>query len=534
MGAPLAAGLGRPSATRLPLSVDLLLALAVGALQVPAYSPQLLGVGSLWWLPMAAGGWLCWRAASAPGPGRAFMLGWFYGTAWLVAGTGWLYISMHRYGGLPSWLAGLAVLALSAFLALYLALAMSFFARWRSGRALSDGLLFGALWLAAELARGILFTGFPWAGSGYAQVDGPLAVLAPWVGVYGIGALAAALVAAIVSARTLPARGVAAGVLAALVAAGSLLAPAGFTQPAGRLQVSLLQGNVPQEQKFSPEHLPETLIWYGRAIVAAQGDLVLAPETAIPLLPSQMPEDYWEAIQAAFAKGGRSALIGVPLGDERHGYSNSVAGLSPDTVALKRGIYQYDKHHLVPFGEFIPFGFRWFVDLMRIPLGDFNRGSLVQPPFAVRTAAGATQWVAPNICYEDLFGEELAARLVSGEHEATVFANVSNIAWFGDELAIAQHLQISRMRTLELQRPMIRATNTGATVVIDHTGHVTHALQPLTRGVLVAEVEGRRGLTPYARWAGAFGLWPLIVLGAGVPAWRWAAARRARGARQEP
>lgn len=531
MSAPLFAGAARPPATRLPLAADLVLVVAAGVLQVAAYSPLLLGVGSLWWLPMLAAGWLCWRVAAAPGPGRAFLLGWFYGTAWLVAGTGWLYISMHRYGGLPSWLAGLAVLALSAFLSLYLAVAMNLYARWRSGRALADGPLFGALWLAAELARGILFTGFPWAGSGYAQVDGPLAVLAPWLGVYGIGALSAALAAAIVAAPSLRTRGVAAGVLALAVAAGSLLAPAGYTQAAGRLRVSLLQGNVPQEQKFSPEHLPETLIWYGRAIVGAQGDLVLAPETAIPLLPSQMPEDYWEAIAAAFAKGDRSALIGVPLGDERHGYSNSVAGLSPRTTGLKNGIYQYDKHHLVPFGEFIPLGFRWFVDLMRIPLGDFNRGSLVQPPFEVRTAAGGTQWVAPNICYEDLFGEELAARLVRGAHQATVFANVSNIAWFGDELAIAQHLQISRMRTLELQRPMIRATNTGATVVIDHTGRVAQALEPHTRGALVAEVEGRSGLTPYARWAGAFGLWPLIGLSAAVLAWRGLAARRARQGR---
>lgn len=183
--------------------------------------------------------------------------------------------------------------------------------------------------------------------------------------------------------------------------------------------------------------------------------------------------------------------------------------------------YHYDKHHLVPFGEFIPFGFRWFVNLMQIPLGDFARGPLVAPSFRV-----AGERVAPNICYEDLFGEELAQRFGPAGDAPTIFANVSNIAWFGDTIAIDQHLNISRMRTLELQRPMIRATNTGATAVIDHTGRVTAQLPRLTKGVLDATVEGRQGVTPYAQWiAAGGGVWPL-ALGAGVLAALLALARR--------
>src|SRR5205814_7113342 len=112
-----------------------------------------------------------------------------------------------------------------------------------------------------------------------------------------------------------------------------------------------------------------------------------------------------------------------------------------------------DKLHLVPFGEFIPFGFRWFTDAMGIPLGDFERGVANPPSFGVRG-----QWVAPNICYEDLFGEELARRFVDPALAPTVFANFSNIGWFGDTEAIPQHLNISRLRTLEFERPMLRAT----------------------------------------------------------------------------
>src|SRR5690606_5931953 len=112
------------------------------------------------------------------------------------------------------------------------------------------------------------------------------------------------------------------------------------------------------------------------------------------------------------------------------------------------------------------------------------------------------------ICYEDLFGEELGARFADPAAAPTIFVNLSNIGWFGDTVAIDQHLQISRMRTLEFERPMVRATNTGATVIIDRFGQVTHSLPRYTRGVLTGEVEGGSGLTPYARWVSWLGLLP--------------------------
>jgi apolipoprotein N-acyltransferase len=251
---------------------------------------------------------------------------------------------------------------------------------------------------------------------------------------------------------------------------------------------------------------------------AADGDLVVAPETAVPLLPLQLDAldpDYWPSLREHFAQPGRpAALLGVPLGDERDGYSNAVVGLSVGGAS----VYRYDKSHLVPFGEFIPTGFRWFTDLMNIPLGDFMRG---RPDAASFTVRG--ERIGPNICYEDLFGEELALRFRDAATAPTLLANVSNIGWFGDTIAVEQHLNISRMRTLELQRPMLRATNTGATAVIDHRGRVTATLKPFTRGVLAAEVQGRQGRTPYAAWVGAVGLWPPLAL-----AWAFLLALAAR------
>ena len=519
----------------------LLLAAAAGALQTLSSVHT-----ALWPLPLAAAALLAWLLAGAT-PGRAGWLAWAFACAWYCAATWWLFISLHRYGGLPAPLAVAAIGLLSAALAIYLALAMAWVARRHGGAPLRDASRFAAAWLLAELARGVLFTGFPWAASGYTQVDSPLALLAPWLGVYAMGALLAWIGAALGFAlrsatdgghvgraqparAARPARAAPGGHGPALLLALALLAgPAAwqlwrgtpeFTQAGSTLTVALLQSNVAQDEKFAAERLPETLDWLAQALTAAKAELVIAPETAVPLLPAQLDElvpGYWDSLRQHFGQpGGPSALIGVPLGSYEQGYTNSVIGLSPATAATAATAaaaaapeagYRYDKTHLVPFGEFIPTGFRWFTELMNIPLGDFNRGPRNPPSF---TVGGAR--VAPNICYEDLFGEELAQRFTAAASAPTMLANVSNIGWFGNSIALPQHLNISRMRSLELQRPMLRATNTGVTGLIDHRGVVRATLPPFSRGVLVVEVQGREGLTPFARWASAAGLWPLWAL----------------------
>jgi apolipoprotein N-acyltransferase len=500
----------------LSLGFDLFLAAALGALQTVTYVYT-----ESWWLQMLCIALLAWRVSVAR-PARAAGLGVAYGTAWLVAGTWWLFISMHHYGGLPGWMAVLAVVGLAAFLSLYLAAALFAFARWRTGRPVADALLFAAVWLLAELARGVVFTGFPWLASGYAHVDGPLSKLAPGIGVYGIGAVAAFVSAAVAFGwPPMGTRRAVAIVLAVVAAdyADDHTSPLGFTTPTRTLRVTLLQGNIPQEEKFASEHQGAALQWHVEAMLAADGDLVIAPETAVPFLPQQMPEGFWNGLRARFSGGRTHALFGVPLGDEQAGYTNSAVGFAPGVA----GEYRYDKHHLVPFGEFIPPGFRWFTRMMNIPLGDFNRGTLQAPSFVVQG-----ERIAPNICYEDLFGEELAARFRDPAQAPTVFANISNIGWFGDTVAIDQHLNISRVRALEFQRPMLRATNTGATVIIDHRGVVLDSIKPATRGVLTGTVQGREGLTPFAWWASRFSLWPLALLGAAcVAAFAWRGRRAA-------
>lgn len=481
---------------------------AIGWLQLLSLTLLATGLASMARKPHARG----------RGPHPAKQAAWFGGvfaTAWLAGTFWWLYVSMHHVGGLAAPLAALAVLALAAALALYYAAAAAVWVGLARGLVVERpglaSLLFAAVWTLAELMRGRWLTGFPWGAGGYAHVDSPLVAFAPWVGVYGMGAVAAwlAMRLALVGWRLKALKPLVGVGLAAwaLQAFGPV-----FTTSAGTAQVQLLQANISQTDKFQAgSGVRDALQWYDAQLRASQQPLVVAPETAIPLLPRHLPQGYWPGLQAHFSQPGRPlALIGVPLGSLEEGYTNSVVALGPPAAAP----YRYDKSHLVPFGEFIPPGFAWFIRMMNIPLGDFKSGGWDQAPLAWQG-----QRLAPNVCYEDLFGEELARRFKDPATAPTALVNVSNIAWFGDTLAVDQHLNISRLRAIELGRPMLRATNTGATAIIDHTGRVTAQLPRFTRGSLTGTFDGRHGLTPFARWAGAWGLLPLWALCCAVVAW---------------
>ncbi len=481
----------------------------------------------VWWLQLLALAGLAWQLDRCRTFRHGLTLGWLFATAWLCGIFWWLFISLHTYGGLASPLAVLAVLGLAVFLGTYYALASAVYVAIAPAGRTRRALVFAALWLMAELARVQFFTGFPWGQAGYAHVSGWLDDYARWIGVHGITFLAAFLAAGLAGWGQ-SRRQVLLFPLTALVIVGlAMLAGRQTSTPAGSLQVTLLQGNIPQNEKFLPgSGLPTALRWYAEQLQGAKTALVVAPETALPLLPQQLPEGYWSALQSRFATGGQAALIGIPRGSYEAGYANSVVGLKPAPApaagaAGAAPVYHFDKHHLVPFGEFVPPGFRWFINLMNIPLGDFSRGALGQPSFEWQG-----QRLAPNICYEDLFGEELAVAFADVAAAPTILVNVSNIGWFGNTVAIDQHLAISRMRSLEFERPMIRATNTGATVIIDHTGRVTHELPRHTRGALVGEVEGRQGLTPYVQWVSRYGLWPFWGGAAALVLLAWLARRR--------
>ena len=468
----------------------MLIAAIAGAVAVLAFAPF-----GYWPLQILSLGVLFYQVLRAPGVKSGALIGWAYGFGWCAAGTHWLYISMHRYGEMAAPLAAAAVALLALLMAIYVALAMGAAAwlrqRWKVTIPSMLLLVLPATWTLFEWTRGWLFTGFPWLATGYAHNTSPLAGFAPIVGMYGLGWLAAVSAGGLLllTHRT---RWIALGGVIALYAAGFGLQYVHWTHPVGRpISVRLLQGNVPQQQKFDPGFVLGALEMYQRAITAAPADLIATPETALTVLPHQLPPGYLDSLTNYARDTHSTLLVGMPVLDEQQRFYNAALGITGHGPS-----YQYRKHHLVPFGEFVPPGLHWFVAMMAIPLGDMGRGDYVQAPMQVRD-----QLVLPNICYEDLFGEEIADQLASahrnGKQSASVLLNVSNLAWFGDSIAIPQHLQISQMRSLETGRPMLRATNTGATAVIDGNGKVTSQLVQDTQGTLAANVQGMGGMTPY-------------------------------------
>ncbi|MBA5638941.1 apolipoprotein N-acyltransferase [Duganella sp. LX20W] len=486
---------------------------AAGAAAVFAFAP--FGWWPLEFVSLAILFYQVLRSSSVKG---GALIGWAYGFGWTAAGVWWIYVSLHTYGDMPAPLAAAAVALLAWGMGAYVALAMAGASwlrqRWALPLPASNLLLLPTMWSLCEWVRGWLFTGFPWLSAGYAHNHGPLAGYAPVVGVYGLGWLAAMCAGALLLLMH-RSRWRALALVAAVLAGGGALAQLHWTYAEGKpISVRLIQGNVPQDEKFNGAHVLAALKQYRDAIMAAPADLIATPETAVVMLPQQLPPDYLPAISLFLQRTGSSLALGIPMADSQTAYFNSVLGMTPVPNAA---YYRYDKHHLVPYGEFIPLGFRWFVDLMNIPLGDQTRGPAIQPAFAVKD-----QRVLPNICYEDLFGEEIAAQLnhpAGGQKPATVLLNASNLAWFGDTIAIPQHLQISQMRALETGRPMLRATNTGATAVIDGRGDVVARLAANTNGTLAATVQGMAGSTPYILWGNklVLALWTLALAGA----WLW-------------
>ncbi|MGV7241683.1 apolipoprotein N-acyltransferase [Caballeronia sp. M23-90] len=478
--------------------------------------------------PTPHGGWIelviftlffAWLTRTSGWKGAA-LTGWAFGFGNFVTGVWWLYVSMHDFGGMAAPLAAAAVVLFSMYIAIYPALAGVLWS-FCAGRARYEengsvipaadeprfvptwhgAFAFASAWALGEWLRGLVFTGFPWLSSGYAQVDGPLASYGAIAGVYGVGWVLALVAALLVQGfytfrhGDTPFAKFAPFIVAiVLVVAGMLLSLVEWTLPANApLTVRLLQGNVKQEMKFEQEGVNQSLQLYKKLITEKPADLIVTPETAFPVLAVQVPQDLALALRNFSDTTNSSILfgaIGVTVSPEGRAtdYTNSLFGITPN----QKDIYRYDKHHLVPFGEFVPMGFHWFVALMGIPLGDLGRGPPVQKSFFVHN-----QPIAVDICYEDIFGEEIARTIREQEAPAGILVNSTNLAWFGDTIALDQHLQMARMRSIETGRPMLRSTNTGTTAVIAANGAVVARLPVYTTGSLDATVQGTSGRTPY-------------------------------------
>ncbi len=479
---------------RLPLRW-LLVALLAGLALPFSFAP--FGLFPLAIISLAVLFWL-WQTMSAR---PAFLAGYLFGIGYFGLGASWVAVSMYRFGGMGVSLSLLStvlfVLVLAAFPAITGGLYRGYFSMFSPGLRLL--LVLPALWGLLEWTRGWVLSGFPWLALGYSQTDSPLAGVAPVLGVYGIGWLITLSAGLLVLAWQMPRRcwrpllpllGI------WLLAAG--LSWVEWSAPAGKaLRASLVQGNVPQNLKWLPEQRQPTIDLYTRLSRQhwADSDIVIWPETALPVYYHQAKR-FLQGLAAEAAVHGSNLILGLPVRPESAPgtYYNSV-------VAVGDPSQIYSKHHLVPFGEYIPL--KWLLgsllDILQVPMADFSRGAATQPPLNV-----AGQKIAVSICYEDAFGEEVIRALP----QATLLVNVSNDAWFGDSLAPHQHLQMARMRSMETARPMFRATNNGISAMIDHRGRVSARSPQFEVFVLSGSLQPRSGATPYV----LAGNYPLLVL----------------------
>jgi apolipoprotein N-acyltransferase len=443
--------------------------------------------------------------------------GFWFGFGSFATGTYWLYISIHDVGGVVPPLAVALCGALIVLMALYVA-AWGFLTGLAAVRDPVWQLLalMPALWVGIEWVRGWLFSGFPWLSLGYGQIDGPLAAWAPVIGVHGVSLLVALIAGTLAVQLIGPnrARIAGLGVLAGVAAATALLTGYEWTEPAGEpLDVALVQGGIAQDRKWLLEELETTKALFRELTLGLdKADLIIWPEAAIPALAHE-EEDFLRGLRELMKARRQELILGILTFDFGTGeFRNSLL-----TVGAGTGVYH--KRHLVPFGEYFPVpGFvRSALRLMNLPYTDITPGLDGQRPLMARGVA-----LAPSICYEDAFGDELRDFLP----EAGILINVSNDGWFGDSIAPHQHLQMARFRALESGRYMLRSTNTGITAVIDPDGRVVKQGAQFAPVVVAATVQPRQGATPWVR----FGNWPVLSV-CGVllaAALGWSSGLRAR------
>ncbi len=348
------------------------------------------------------------------------------------------------------------------------------------------------------------------------QSDSVLAGWAPLFGIYGASYAAVIVATSLVVALLTSGRArLAAALLVVLpFLVGGLLLRVEWTEPAGApLQATIIQAGIPQDQKWQAAMLEPTLRYYRReTLAAADSDIVLWPEVAVPSLDDLM-EAFIRQVDIDAGNAGQSIIFGILESDEEGGETHTY-----NSMFLVDGAKQetYRKRHLVPYGEYFPIPdfLRNAFEMKFIPQTSLSPGADVQPLLV----HGDDTPLSVAICYEDAYGAEQLYALP----EARLLINVSNDAWFGDSIAPQQHLQIARMRSIEVQRDTVRATSTGISAFIDYRGRIVERGAQFQPVVMTRDVQPRTGATPYVRW----GNLPVLIICSLCLAGAWLRIRR--------
>ena len=434
-------------------------------------------------------------------PKRAFWRAFFYGMGFNGVGVSWVYVSIHYHGGTAAWLAGLGTIGFCAFLSL-LTLSIPFWAyrRWQLDRYAL--LTFPAIWVLAEWSKSWMLSGFPWLWAGYGFIDSPVAGLAPIAGTLGLSLLASvsAVLLRLICKRENLRRIPAVVALVVIWVACWTLKGIDWTLPdlAQTRQVALIQGNIPQEEKWDPRFRKKIFdIYVSNSRKNLDADFILWPEAAYPVYYHQALKTITELdIQAAAQS--TAIVSGVPRWEPQENgldrYYNSV-------FVIGDGDGMYNKQKLVPFGEYVPLEdvLRGLLPFFNLPMSSFTKGASDQAPLI---ANGLN--FAVFICYEVVY-PELVRQQAKGKD---FLVTISNDAWFGHSWGPIQHFQMARMRALETGKYLLRGTNTGITAVIDNHGKVQAQLPAFEQGVLRGVMYGTQGTTPFIQ----LGHWPVLGL----------------------
>ncbi|MWB79218.1 apolipoprotein N-acyltransferase [Pseudooceanicola sp. 216_PA32_1] len=477
-----------PPASRLGLWLAVAAGLAAASGQAPL---------NLWPVAILGFALLAWLYDRAPDLRSAAWTGWAAGTAYFAAALSWIVepflVDIARHG----WMAPFALILMAGGLALF----------WAAAFALAQALApRGAMrlpaWVAAftlaEMLRGVVFTGFPWALVGHALIPSPLIQAAAWVGPDGLTLLVLSFAAllAVIPRAPLPAAPVALLVGAGLLWSAPMMASRPPATPPDAPVLRLMQPNASQREKWDPRMIP---VFLDRMLAYSSEPPVPAvaiwPETSVP---AWLDENSALLPVIAGQAQGALSVIGIQRGEGERVF-NTLAVLNPDG-----GIRDvYDKHHLVPFGEYMPLGDLF--DRVGISALAARRGNGYTPgPGPHLIDLGAAGKALPLICYEAVFPRDVAA----APERPDLLLQITNDAWFGTFSGPYQHLAQARLRAVEQGLPMIRVANTGVSAVIDATGQVLGSIPLGQAGYLDMARPSAAGPTLYARIGG----WPVTIL----------------------
>lgn len=448
-----------------------------------------------WWWAMMAGlvvfGWLWSKAHS---PRRGALLGWMFGLGYFGWALRWIVEPFLVEPEIYGWMAPFALVFMAGGLALFWGAAAWGARRLRVGGTATLALCFAL----GELARAYVFTGFPWAMVAYGWLDTPVAGVAALVSPYGLNALT--FLAAFRAGRS--GRSGVPALPAAALAGAALLVPMPESQPPQKDApvVRLLQPNAAQHLKWHPNHIStfyQRQISYTAAPATPRPALIVWPETA---LPSLLEESGRSLARIAEAAGEAWVVVGVQRSDA-DGYYNTLAVLDPGGAISA----VYDKHHLVPFGEYMPLR-DWVARLGIYGLAARADGGYRPGPGPRSLSFGALGTGLPLICYEAVFPQD--TRLPAGSPRPSFLLQITNDAWFGQGAGPAQHLAQARMRALELGLPALRSANTGISAMIGPRGEIMAHLPLGEAGFLDAPLPAPLAPTLYSRT----GDWPVAIM----------------------